>query len=120
MKKQILLLPFLVIALIFTGCSDDDDTTTPDPVNEQEVITTVEVTLTATDGTDYVLSWEDICGVSGPLTCCYRQLALPTDKLSAIPKAPKDQTLVPLGTVGSKPNPHVWLQKEPLSLTYSR
>lgn len=65
MKKQILLLPFLVIALIFTGCSDDDDTTTPDPVNEQEVITTVEVTLTATDGTDYVLSWEDIDG-DGP------------------------------------------------------
>ena len=65
MKKQILLLPFLIIALIFTGCSDDDDTTTPDPVNEQEVITTVEVTLTATDGTDYVLSWEDIDG-DGP------------------------------------------------------
>ena len=52
MKKQILLIPFLVVALIFTGCSDDDDTTpnTPDPVNEQEVITTVEVTLS--DGTN--------------------------------------------------------------------
>lgn len=63
MKKQILLLPFLVVALIFTGCSDDDDTTpnTPDPVNEQEVITTVEVTLS--DGTNsYLLSWEDMDG----------------------------------------------------------
>ena len=59
MKKQILLLSFLVVALIFTGCSDDDDTTTPPPVNEQEVITTVEVILTA-DGTDYKLSWEDL------------------------------------------------------------
>ena len=60
MKKQILILPFLVIALIFTGCSDDD----PIPVNEQEVITTVEVTLS--DGTNsYVLIWEDLDG-DGP------------------------------------------------------
>ena len=60
MKKQILLLPFLVIALIFTGCSDDD----PVPVNEQEVITTVEVTLS--DGTNsYILSMEDPDG-DGP------------------------------------------------------
>lgn len=61
MKKQILILPMLILALVFTGCSDDD----PVVVNEEEVITTVEVTLTATDGTDYVLSWEDIDG-DGP------------------------------------------------------
>ena len=60
MKKQILLLPFLVIALIFTGCSDDD----PIPVNEQELITTVEVNLS--DGTNsYTLSMEDPDG-DGP------------------------------------------------------
>jgi hypothetical protein len=47
MKKQILLLPMLILALVFTGCSDDD----PAPVEEQEVITTVVVTLTGTDGT---------------------------------------------------------------------
>ena len=55
MKKQILLLPILILALVFTGCSDDD----PAPVIEQEVITTVVVTLTGTDGTDYVMRWED-------------------------------------------------------------
>ena len=55
MKKQILLLPILILALVFTGCSDDD----PAPVIEQEVITTVVVTLTGADGTDYVMRWED-------------------------------------------------------------
>lgn len=55
MKKQILLLPILILALVFTGCSDDD----PAPVEEQEVITTVVVTLTGTDGTDYIMRWED-------------------------------------------------------------
>ena len=55
MKKQILLLPMLILALVFTGCSDDD----PAPVEQQEVITTVVVTLTGTDGTDYVMRWED-------------------------------------------------------------
>ena len=60
MKKQILILPMLILALVFTGCSDDD----PVLVNEQEVITTVEVTLT--NGTvSYVLSWEDLDG-DGP------------------------------------------------------
>ena len=55
MKKQILLLPMLILTLVFTGCSDDD----PAPVEQQEVITTVVVTLTGTDGTDYVMRWED-------------------------------------------------------------
>tara|TARA_B100001093_G_scaffold115847_1_gene108185 strand:+ start:741 stop:3116 length:2376 start_codon:yes stop_codon:yes gene_type:complete len=35
------------------------------PVNEQEIITTAEVTLTGTNATDFVLSWEDIDG-DGP------------------------------------------------------
>ena len=76
MKKQILLLPMLILALIFTGCSDDDDTTSDqngggddnnlpiDPINEQEVITTVEITLTNDLGS-YQLSWEDLDG-DGP------------------------------------------------------
>ena len=42
MKKYIFLLPLLILTLVFTGCSDDDDPT-PDPVNEQEVITLVTV-----------------------------------------------------------------------------
>jgi len=76
MKKQILLLPMLILALIFTGCSDGDDTTSDqngggddnnlpiDPINEQEVITTVEITLTNDSGS-YQLSWEDLDG-DGP------------------------------------------------------
>ena len=67
MKKQIFLLPLLILSLVFTGCSDDDDHddhSHSDPVNEQEVITTVEVTLS--DGTtSYVLTWEDLDG-DGP------------------------------------------------------
>ena len=51
MKKQILLLSMLVLALVFTGCSDDN----PPPVEPQEVITTVVVTLTGADGMDLSL-----------------------------------------------------------------
>lgn len=65
MKKQIFLLPLLILSLVFTGCSDDDDHDDHShPVNEEEVITTVEVTLS--DGTNsYVLIWEDLDG-DGP------------------------------------------------------
>ena len=50
MKKQIFLLPLLILSLVFTGCSDDDDHDDHShPVNEQEVITTVEVTLSDGD-----------------------------------------------------------------------
>ena len=40
MKKSIFLIPLLTLALIFTGCSDDD--ITPEPVNEEELITTMK------------------------------------------------------------------------------
>ncbi|MCK8523593.1 type 1 periplasmic binding fold superfamily protein [Aquimarina sp. D1M17] len=48
--------------LVFTACSDDDDST---PVNDEELITTMEVTLT--DGTDTVtLRFFDEDGADGP------------------------------------------------------
>ncbi len=63
MKKQILLFPLLLVALIFTGCSDDDP---PTPVNEEEVITTMTVTLTPSGGgTTVTLNFEDLDG-DGP------------------------------------------------------
>ena len=59
MKKQILLLPILTLVFMFTSCTDDSD-----PVNEQEVITTMTVTLTPdTGGTDVVLQTRDLDGV---------------------------------------------------------
>lgn len=61
--------------LAFVGCNNDDDN--PEPVNESEVITTVNVTLTPQGGgTPVTLSFEDLDGegsgaptvtVSGPL-----------------------------------------------------
>ena len=64
MKKSIFLIPLLILALIFTGCSDDD--TTPEPVNEEELITTMTVTLSPVGGgTDVVLKTVDMDGDGG-------------------------------------------------------
>ena len=61
MKKQILLLPILMLVFMFTSCTDDSD-----PVNEEEVITTMTVTLTPDNGgTDVVLQTEDLDGEGG-------------------------------------------------------
>ena len=69
MKKQILLLSMLVLALVFTGCSDDDPI---EPVIPQEVITSVVVTLSATDGTEqYVMRWEDSDYAGGAIVAGY-------------------------------------------------
>ena len=52
-------------ALIFS-CSSDDDTT-PEPVLEEEVITTMTITLQPSDGgADVVLQTQDLDG-DGPL-----------------------------------------------------
>ena len=58
-------LPFLALgALIFTSCSNDDDN--PDPVHEEEVITTLTITLTPDGGgTDVTLQSRDLDG-NGP------------------------------------------------------
>lgn len=61
--KTIFVLPLVFTALIFNSCSNDDDN--PAPVIEEEVITTVEVTLT--NGTDEViLKSTDLDGDEGP------------------------------------------------------
>lgn len=58
-------LPFLALgALIFTSCSNDDDN--PDPVHEEEVITTLIITLTPDGGgTEVTLQSRDLDG-DGP------------------------------------------------------
>ena len=59
-KYALLAIPFL-----YFSCSDDDDST-PEPINEEEVITTMTVTLTANDGSaDVVLQTRDLDGEGG-------------------------------------------------------
>ena len=58
-------------AIIFSCSSDDitpsSDDTTPDPVNEDEVVTTVTVTLISADGSETVtLQSRDLDGDNGP------------------------------------------------------
>ncbi|GAA4898064.1 hypothetical protein GCM10023311_23570 [Flaviramulus aquimarinus] len=61
--KKIFVLPLVFTALIFSSCSSDDDN--PVPVVEEEVITTVKVTLT--NGNDVViLQSTDLDGDEGP------------------------------------------------------
>ena len=70
-KYALLAIPFL-----YFSCDDDDDT--PDPVNEEEVITTMNVTLVAHDGsgTVFMSSVDDdgegpnlpVVTVSGPIS----------------------------------------------------
>ncbi|WP_238474574.1 type 1 periplasmic binding fold superfamily protein [Maribacter algarum] len=75
MQKSILVLFVLISSSLFVGCSDDDDP--PAPVNEEEVITTMNVTLTAAGATAITLQSQDLDGdgpnaptisVSGDLT----------------------------------------------------
>ncbi|ASV32100.1 type 1 periplasmic binding fold superfamily protein [Maribacter cobaltidurans] len=61
-KSIIGFLTLCVTAISFTSCSNDDDN--PDPVNEEEIITTMNVTLSATGGT-ITLQSQDLDG-EGP------------------------------------------------------
>ena len=49
MKNQKLILMAFIFAGLLTSCSDDDSN--PEPINEEEVITTMTITLTDPDGT---------------------------------------------------------------------
>ena len=65
MKKMKFLSAILLASLIFTACSNDDDN--PDPVNEEEVITTLTVTLEpqGSVGTTVTMQTRDLDG-DGP------------------------------------------------------
>jgi hypothetical protein len=52
--KNFIALSIGLLATMLAGCSDD-----PESTNEEEVITTVIVTLTPTTGTAITLSWDD-------------------------------------------------------------
>lgn len=53
-------------ALLFTACSNDDNDALPEEVNEEEVITTMTVTLSPEgDGADIILATTDLDG-DGP------------------------------------------------------
>ncbi|WP_300440243.1 type 1 periplasmic binding fold superfamily protein [Christiangramia sp.] len=76
MKNLKFIAMFLFLGLVITSCSDDDDNI-PEEVNEEEVITTMTVTLTPAGGGDEItLQTRDLDGdgpnapevtVSGPL-----------------------------------------------------
>ena len=72
--KTIKLLSILFIAsILFTSCDNDD----PEPVNEEEVITTMTATLTPVSGGGIiVLKTQDLDG-DGPVS--YTHLTLPTN-----------------------------------------
>ncbi|QCE42797.1 type 1 periplasmic binding fold superfamily protein [Psychroserpens sp. NJDZ02] len=56
----------LLALVVFTACSNDDDSTNPEPVNEEEVITTLTATLTPVGGSEAItLEYRDLDG-DGP------------------------------------------------------
>ncbi len=64
--KNLKLLSLIITLLVFAACSSDDDA--PAPVNEEELITTVKVTLTPTTGGLATITLEsvDTDGDDGP------------------------------------------------------
>ena len=64
MKNYFKLISITLFTLLFVACSSDDEAA-PEPVNEEEVITTMIVTL---DGPDQVvtLEYRDLDGPDGP------------------------------------------------------
>jgi hypothetical protein len=64
MKKVKFLATAILVTVLFVSCSSDDDT--PEPVNEEEVITTLTVTLVPNGGgTSITLQTQDLDG-DGP------------------------------------------------------
>ena len=73
--KKFTLIPLFLFILVFTSCSSSDN---PEVVNEEELITTLTVTLSPQGGgSDIILTYRDLDGngpnapvttISGPLT----------------------------------------------------
>ena len=63
MKTIKFLAAFVIASLVFVSCSNDDET--PEEVNEEEVITTMTITLQPTGGTAITLQTRDLDG-DGP------------------------------------------------------
>ena len=64
MKNTLLTLALLFSALLFLGSCGDDDPVEPE--NEEEVITTVNLTFTPTSGTAVTMTYKDEDGEDGP------------------------------------------------------
>ncbi|MDZ4846690.1 MAG: hypothetical protein SH857_14205 [Chitinophagales bacterium] len=60
-KKWLLVLTTLSFSVFLNGCKDDS----PDPVNEEELITTLRLTFTPTAGSPVVLQYQDLDGDAG-------------------------------------------------------
>ena len=60
MKNYFKLVSITLFTLLFVACSSDDDAA-PEPVNEEEVITTLNVILDAGDS-EVTLSYQDLSG----------------------------------------------------------
>jgi predicted RNA binding protein with dsRBD fold (UPF0201 family) len=64
MKNYFKLISIALFTLLFVACSSDDDAA-PEPVNEEEVITTVIATFTSESGAQVILTSRDLDG-EGP------------------------------------------------------
>lgn len=66
MRKSKFLSMFILAGVLFSSCSSNDDEALPEPVNEEEVITTVALTLVPQgDAETVVISYQDLDG-DGP------------------------------------------------------
>jgi len=66
MKTTRLLIPVLLFSALFIqNCKRGDDPTDPHDHNEEELITTVEIHLEASDGTHTMATWKDADGDGG-------------------------------------------------------
>ena len=98
--KNLFFLAAITAALLPAGCDNDD----PDPINEEELITTVILTFTPTGGGDpAVFSFKDLDGVGGaaPVTVS-DTLAAATAYTAGISLL--NESVSPAGNIGDEVN----------------